>query len=526
MAISIGQTSITPTNADLLFYLDSAISYNYTLSDVEVLVVAGGGGGGGWGGGGGGGGVVYNRLYPVTPGTGINISIGNGGSPGTNAYTSGGDGGSSVFGTITAIGGGGGGHYNGNNGRAGGSGGGGGGASNATYGFVTTGGSGTPRQGNNGGRGGGIPDGSIYNPGGGGGGAGERGYDFDINLRLGGKGGDGLPFNISGRLKYYGGGGGGHTDGRGGTVSTSFGGKGGGGRGGNYGIPRRGLDGAPNTGGGGGGSYGTTSGYECGAGGSGVVIIRYPGLQKASGGNTITQVDGYTIHTFTSGGTFTPNTAPTNGGGLNGLQDLGPNGYNFYQVNTPTYNTSRSGTIDFNGTSAYLESVLPTRYSAASVYTINMWFKINGAPSGASGNQANFLIDLDVTGGSFNGLIVDWQPYLSGSSQMRFAYATRPSSGGSYTPLLGSVLTQGVWYNGCVVKNGTTETRLYLNGSLESTYSGNMPSWGTNTVRIARWTDGTVYSNCSVGVVWVQNKALTASEVLQNFNALKGRYQV
>ncbi len=40
-----------------------------------------------------------------------------------------------------------------------------------------------------------------------------------------------------------------------------------------------------------------------GNGGSGVVIIRYPGPQLATGG-TITSVGGYTIHTFMSSGNF------------------------------------------------------------------------------------------------------------------------------------------------------------------------------------------------------------------------------
>jgi hypothetical protein len=40
-----------------------------------------------------------------------------------------------------------------------------------------------------------------------------------------------------------------------------------------------------------------------GNGGSGVVIIRYIGLQRASGG-TVSTAGGYTIHTFNSSGTF------------------------------------------------------------------------------------------------------------------------------------------------------------------------------------------------------------------------------
>jgi hypothetical protein len=43
-----------------------------------------------------------------------------------------------------------------------------------------------------------------------------------------------------------------------------------------------------------------------GAGGSGIVIIRYAGSQSATGG-TITSSGGYTIHTFTGDGTFTSN---------------------------------------------------------------------------------------------------------------------------------------------------------------------------------------------------------------------------
>jgi hypothetical protein len=41
-----------------------------------------------------------------------------------------------------------------------------------------------------------------------------------------------------------------------------------------------------------------------GAGGSGVVILRYLGTQRGSGG-TVTSSGGYTIHTFTTSGTYT-----------------------------------------------------------------------------------------------------------------------------------------------------------------------------------------------------------------------------
>jgi hypothetical protein len=62
------------------------------------------------------------------------------------------------------------------------------------------------------------------------------------------------------------------------------------------------VPGTANTGGGGGGGgYNAVPG---GAGGSGIVILRYLGSQKGTGG-TVTSSGGYTIHTFTSSGTFT-----------------------------------------------------------------------------------------------------------------------------------------------------------------------------------------------------------------------------
>jgi hypothetical protein len=57
-------------------------------------------------------------------------------------------------------------------------------------------------------------------------------------------------------------------------------------------------------GGGGGGAGGNSAARVGGNGGSGIVILRYLGAQRGTGG-TVTSAGGYTIHTFTSSGTFT-----------------------------------------------------------------------------------------------------------------------------------------------------------------------------------------------------------------------------
>ena len=268
------------------------------LSDaysIDYIIVAGGGAGGVWhAGGGGAGGVLAATGYTVTPNNSYPISVGAGGSGGSNPITVVGTNGtdSTGFG-YTAIGGGRGGNYDATAPSSGGSGAGGngdaGGSPNRTLGAP-----GTAGQGYAGG------NGIQGHAGGGGGGAGGVG-GTTTNVNVGGAGGIGYQW-LNGTY-YAGGGGGGTWSG----PSPSSGGTGGGGNGSyNYNTNPP-TAGTVNTGGGGGGSGAqgnNTSWAAYIAGGSGVVIVRYLGTQRGTGG-TVTSASGYTYHTFTGSGSFT-----------------------------------------------------------------------------------------------------------------------------------------------------------------------------------------------------------------------------
>ena len=221
--------------------------------DADILLAGGGGsgpgnasGGSSAGGGGGAGGMVYTtgNQFNVLPGETYTVTIGGSDTSSTLVHANY---------TLTAYGGGGGARDNNNapnySGSPGGSGGGacGGGSGGAST-QVSNVGYG------NGNRGG---DGN-----GGGGGAGGP--------ASGGTGGPGIQW-LNGVTYCRGG----NQDGR--------------------------SAGSANTGNGANSTYGTTTGF---AGGSGIFIIRYAGPQRGSGG-TITSVDGYTYHTFTTSGVFT-----------------------------------------------------------------------------------------------------------------------------------------------------------------------------------------------------------------------------
>ena len=500
------------TQRGLILHLDGTIDESYPQSgttwydiskrveNVDVLVVGGGGAGGHngtnndiAGGGGGAGGLVYKKGYKIDSSTGITVTVGNGG---TGAPTAGGstiptNGQDSVFGGITAIGGGKGGGYVTSPSAyyaasTGGSGGGGIYSTNA-------GGNGTSLQGNSGGSGTSNSDPGAYAAGGGGG-AGAVGGNGYGN---GGNGGVGLSYDISGVSTYYAGGGGG---GAGFQIAGKSGGTGGLGGGGNGSATGIGTAGTANTGGGGGGSGNVATSPYPGApsanGGSGIVIVRYKGGQKGTGG-TITKINGYTVHTFTSSGTFVPYSKQ-----------------NATLVNGPTFS---NGGIILDGTNDYIS--LPVIGMAPSTLTQEMWVKLNATGNGSNlvviDNSDNPELRFRVT--SLNKVSISWY-----DDATYLATFTSVSS-----------LTVGVWYH-LTMTTQTNDFKLYINGVLDSTDSLGTYTGGPSE-NATEHTLGTYnrpgagyegYANVTYGIYRVYNRVLSANEILQNFNIERGRFKI
>lgn len=235
----------------------------------DVLQIAGGGGGGHQQAGGGGAGGLLGFASESLTSANYTVTVGAGGAGATSAIR-GSNGVNSQFGSLTSVVGGGGGGAlaaggGGQQNAASGGSGGGGGTVTSSGG---TGGAATSGQGSAGGAG--NSDGTTFRNGGGGGGAGGAGVNSGASQA--GTGGAGssayssyasaTSTGVSGN--YAGGGGGG-----GNLAGTATAGGGAGGAG------VTGANGTANTGGGGGGG-GSSSFINGFAGGSGIVIIRYP----------------------------------------------------------------------------------------------------------------------------------------------------------------------------------------------------------------------------------------------------------
>jgi hypothetical protein len=487
----------------LVLNLDAGDPDSYTRSQppyVEVLVVAGGGcGGNGNGlgyeaGGGGAGGVLYNSAYQLTNASAITVTIGAGGGSKT-VPGNGNNGSNSVFGSLIAVGGGGGSTGSGT-GQSGGSGGGGahpktqGGAGTAGQGFQGV----TP------------PD---FSRGGGGGGAGGTG-----NL---GVGGNGVAYSISGTSTYYGGGGGGT------LYSPNNGGLGGGGNGSTVFRGTSTATGTANTGGGGGGGYSDTDTLASGgAGGSGIVIIRYPGLPAATGG-TITYLNGYTIHTFTTSGTFTPYlwndvTGNDRNATLNGLVtgSMQTNG-GILSVYNPVVGLGQPDFFNFSpgSTSGYN----PLNYANCSVTVAFRWNATNDYwervfDFGRGGNN---------TGVGLNALI--FTRYSTTSD----LYIITHGSLANVTVKIGE-LNIGTWQIYTITWNAGSQI-YYKNGSVytSTTSASSLANYfgATRTneqyyLGKSNWSDAG--ARISYGAFIIHDRVLSATEVTQMYNALRFRY--
>jgi hypothetical protein len=393
----------------------------------NFLVVAGGGAGGAYGGAGGGGGL---RTSAGTSGGGASaessltidtnsiylVTVGAGGTGAASRSVRGTNGSNSAFLSVSSVGGGAGGSDNSNSyvssindGANGGSGGG------SSYASPFVAGTGTANQGFAGAIGGVSTN--LY--GGSGGGAGSVGGAF-TGGGAAGTGGSGVSSSISGAsVGYAGGGGGSSSSASGGGTASSGGGAGG--------LGVGGTAGTAGLGGGGGGSWAGT-GVN---GGSGVVVISYPGATQLMAGGTVTITGGNVIHTFTSSGYLSP------------IKLVG---------NSLRFRSSAS---------AYLNRTPPVA-SSLTTWTWSGWVK-----RGVLGSSAQCLFNAGpsvATTNTYIGIISDYIYFVN--------YISNSPNGYIYTNSPEIVFRDpAAWYHIVAVWNTTNATaanrmQVYINGVL------------------------------------------------------------
>jgi hypothetical protein len=169
-------------------------------------------------------------------------------------------------------------------------------------------------------------------------------------------------------------------------------------------------------------------------------------------------------------------------------------------------------------------------------HTWEVWFKLDSTFAGNNGANSN-------TEG-YNALVV-YDGYHAGymftSSDMIYMIWNAVSSGNTCASWTvgtsGAQINGNTWYQIAVTRTGNTFTP-YLNGAQTGTGStqANLTSSGigtNNRINIGKAyvaTDNTsvyvYYSNTSFSNMKMYNRALSSTEIQQNFNALRGRFGI
>lgn len=199
-----------------------------------------------------------------------------------------------------------------------------------------------------------------------------------------------------------------------------------------------------------------------------------------------------------SGSTWTDLTANGNNGTLNGT----------------TFDSVAGGSLIFNGSSDYVSFTSLTNLNN-SYATHEMWVYFSN-PSAATNEQV--FARTNTSTGTFNIRKDSVTKAISGS--LRDAANTGYGIGNPSE-------ATSVWVHAAITYDGTTWI-LYLNTSnvASTSISSSINTGGTLSINLGRNTNGQAYFNGQLAIVRAYNRALSSTEISQNFYSENKRFGI
>jgi hypothetical protein len=170
--------------------------------------------------------------------------------------------------------------------------------------------------------------------------------------------------------------------------------------------------------------------------------------------------------------------------------------------------------MTFDGTDDYLAIPHDSSQSFSGDFSIEAVIK-------GESNTANCIIQK----GSGNDYYQEyWLLQDMRSSQGKFTLVMGKSGNSSANYLnTSNVLSQNLYYHVVATVSGST-SKIFINGVEAESGSISNRIQSTSDLRIGWRVDGFAATNGGIPIVKLYNKALTAAEVFQNYNATKGRF--
>jgi hypothetical protein len=204
-------------------------------------------------------------------------------------------------------------------------------------------------------------------------------------------------------------------------------------------------------------------------------------------------------------------------GAGNTIYDLSGSGNTGTLINSPTFSSLNGGQINMPGSSKYIDlgqkfNFISENFSISTWVYLDSFVTINNAGQGP----------IPFFKGDFQQMGYFSQIASDGS----FVFCTNQGGVTQISTSSVGIMTTSTWYNLAFVRNGSS-VRLYLNG-IDRTSTGashNNPGSSNQTFKINYYKgDYLISGQMRNSQFLIYNRALSATEIQQNYNATKGRF--
>lgn len=198
--------------------------------------------------------------------------------------------------------------------------------------------------------------------------------------------------------------------------------------------------------------------------------------------------------------------------------DLSGNNNSGSLVNSPSFSGSNGGSIALDGINDYVDIANQAAFNFANTtFTVSMWVKTVSVATQLVISKG-YLTDGWAWAVASTGIVsVDTKNNAAGASA-----CSRDSI---------KVINDGIWHNVVVIYTTNTtvvasnDIQIYIDGAVsQGTVSKTLTySSSTSNVNLGRRSTG-LYFNGNIANTFIYNRALSPTEILQNFNTQRSRF--
>ena len=186
--------------------------------------------------------------------------------------------------------------------------------------------------------------------------------------------------------------------------------------------------------------------------------------------------------------------------------DKSGNANNGTLTNGPTFSSANGGSIIFSGSAKRVTLTSP--FGQSGFTTLSIWY------NRVEGNSSTSWRTLYST------ISTNHHHLISQSTTRELGIWDGSFRGFGYIPPI-----DGKFHNYTVVYQSATNATLYVDGQLISTITIILNLLTYSIGSIGNWSGGNYWAG-NIAVSQIYNRALTAAEILQNYNATKSRFNL